>query len=115
MEDPQERAIVLYGNREAGDLVKRPGGFEFSYRPEYLRDPDSMPISLAMPLAETRFESPVLFPFFDGLLPEGWLLDLTCRSAKIDKNDKFHLLLHTGRDPIGAVSVRPAGEDLDGG
>ena len=44
--------------------------------------------------------------FFDGLLPEGWLLELICASAKIDKNDKFRLLLHTGQDPVGAVSIK---------
>lgn len=110
----EERAIVYYGDKEAGELTKKPGGFEFAYRREYLGDPDSMPISLAMPLTEEKYESSVLFPFFDGLLPEGWLLDLTCTAAKIDKTDKFHLLLHTGKDPVGAVSVRPADGERHG-
>lgn len=114
MENREERAIVFYADREAGELTKKPAGYEFAYNPEYLRDPDSMPISLAMPLTETKYESPTLFPFFDGLLPEGWLLELTCTSAKIDKNDKFHLLLHTGKDPIGAISVRPADKESHG-
>lgn len=111
MENQEERAIVFYGSKEAGELVKNPGGYEFTYKPDYLRDPDSMPISLAMPLIENKYVSPTLFPFFDGLLPEGWLLELTCTSAKIDKNDKFHLLLHTGKDPVGAVSVRPIAQE----
>lgn len=114
MEDQEERAIVFYGDKEAGELIKKPAGFEFVYRSEYLRDPDAMPISLAMPLAETPYESPTLFPFFEGLLPEGWLLELTCTAAKIDKNDKFHLLLHTGKDPVGAISVRPADKESHG-
>jgi serine/threonine-protein kinase HipA len=63
-----------------------------------------------MPLRNEAFNSTRLFPFFDGLLPEGWLLDLTVASAKIDREDKFALLLHTGRDPVGAVSVRPLDE-----
>lgn len=115
MENDEERAIVYYGDKEAGELVKKPGGFEFAYRREYLRDPEAMPISLAMPLTGEKYESSVLFPFFDGLLPEGWLLDLTCAAAKIDKSDKFRLLLHTGKDPVGAVSVRPAEEARHGG
>jgi len=53
------------------------------------------------------YESPRLFSFFDGLLPEGWLLDVTSSTANIDANDKFGLLLHTGEDPIGAVSILP--------
>jgi serine/threonine-protein kinase HipA len=103
----EERAAVFYRDKEAGELVKKPGGYEFAYKQDYLADPDSMPISLAMPLREEKYESSALFPFFDGLLPEGWLLELTCTAAKIDKEDKFHLLLHTGKDPVGAVSVRP--------
>lgn len=114
MENQEERALVFYGDKEAGDLIKKPAGYEFVYKPEYLQDPDAMPISLAMPLTATKYESPMLFPFFDGMLPEGWLLELTCTSAKIDKNDKFHLLLHTGKDPIGAISVRPADKESHG-
>ena len=114
MEKNEERAIVYYGDKEAGELTKKPSGFEFAYRHEYLSDPDSMPISLAMPLTGEKYESSVLFPFFDGLLPEGWLLDLTCTSAKIDKNDKFRLLLHTGKDPVGAISIRPADQEHHG-
>lgn len=111
MENQEERATVFYGDREAGELIKKPGGFEFAYKRDYLSDPNSMPISLAMPLTEDKYESNVLFPFFDGLLPEGWLLDLTCTAAKIDKNDKFHLLLYTGKDPVGAVSIRPVDKE----
>ena len=115
MERTEERARVFYGDKAAGELIKTPVGFEFTYGPGYLRDPEAMPISLAMPLRAEAYRSPTLFPFFDGLLPEGWLLDLTCASAKIDKDDKFHLLLHTGKDPVGAVSVLPAGEGSHGG
>jgi len=107
MENQEERAAVFYGDKEAGELIKKAGGYEFTYKREYLGDPDAMPISLAMPLQEEKYESSDLFSFFDGLLPEGWLLDLTCAAAKIDKNDKFRLLLHTGKDPVGAVSIRP--------
>lgn len=74
-----------------------------------MSDANARQISFSMPMRSEKYESAVLFPFFDGLLPEGWLLDLISATAKIDKNDKFQLLLHTGRDPIGAVSVIPAG------
>ena len=114
MGSEEEHALIFYGDKEAGELIKKPAGYKFAYTAEYLRDPDAMPISLAMPLAETTYESPTLFPFFDGLLPDGWLLELTCTSAKIDKNDKFHLLLHTGKDPVGAISIRPAGKESHG-
>ena len=106
-------AAVFYRSRLAGTLRKTKAGYEFEYHPGYLRLPEARPISLSLPLREKAYKSPRLFSFFDGLLPEGWLLDITCKAAKIDENDKFGLLLHTGRDPIGAVSVKPA-ETTDG-
>ncbi len=100
-------AAVYYHELKAGVLTKTRAGYEYIYDPEYLADPAARPISLSMPLRDEKFESSRLFSFFDGLLPEGWLLDLISANAKIDKNDKFRLLIHTGRDPIGAVSIRP--------
>ena len=99
------RAEVFYGDKRAGELRRTDTGFEFSYDGAYLSSPEALPISLSLPLRAEKYESKMLFPFFIGLLPEGWLLDLICASAKIDKNDKFGLLLHTGKDPIGAVSI----------
>lgn len=101
-----ERAEIFYGDQRAGELRRTGEGFEFAYDAAYLSSAAARPISLSMPLRAQPYESKRLFPFFDGLLPEGWLLDLICASAKIDKNDKFRLLLHTGQDPIGAVSIR---------
>ena len=102
------RAGVYYGKKKAGVLSKTEAGYEFIYELAYLADPEAMPISLGMPLRPEKYESKALFPFFAGLLPEGWLLDLISAAAKIDKNDEFGLLLHTGQDPIGAVSILPS-------
>lgn len=109
----KNRAMVFYGQKLAGVLTKTTDGFEFVYDKGYLADSEAMPISLSMPLREEKFESKEIFPFFDGLLPEGWLLDMICATVKIDPDDKFRLLLHTGGDPIGAVSVK-SDEDSNG-
>lgn len=111
-------ALVYYGKELAGRLSRQqlPDGsasFEFEYLPDYLARGDAMPISLSMPLRKEIFSSKTLFPFFDGLLPEGWLLDLTTKALKIDKQDKFSLLRHTGTDTIGAVTVRPEPTDVE--
>ncbi len=103
----EERAAIFCKGKRAGLLTKKEPGYEFVYDQAYLTDPKATPISLTMPLRVEKYESRDFFPFFDGMLPEGWLLDLTCLATKIDKNDKFRLLLHTGQDPIGAISVRP--------
>lgn len=100
-------AAVLYGDIRAGTLSKRDGYYVFQYDPAYLSRPDAQPVSLSLPLQRDPFEFKSFPPFFDGLLPEGWLLDVSASKFKIDPNDKFSLLLVLGNDGIGAVSVQP--------
>jgi len=47
----------------------------------------------------------VLFPFFDGLIPEGWLLNIAVHNWKIKPYDRFGLLMTLCKDCIGCVSV----------
>ncbi len=58
------------------------GRYRFQYVPEYLSSPKCPPISLSFPKQEAAFESPVLFPFFFGLLAEGDDKALQCRRAE---------------------------------
>ena len=48
-----------------------------------------------------------LFPFFEGLIPEGWLLDIASKNWKINPNDRMGLLLACCQNCIGAVSIKP--------
>ena len=73
---------------------------------EYMNRVDASPVSLTLPLSEEAYESKTLFPFFDGLIPEGWLLGAVSRNWKIDTKDRFGLLLVACKDAIGNVSVR---------
>lgn len=50
--------------------------------------------------------STVLFPFFDGLIPEGWLLNVVSRNWKISQTDRFGLLLLVCKDCIGDVCIK---------
>lgn len=70
------QANVFYKNRLAGILTENDAGYEFRYLPEYLSSDSARAVSLTLPLREEAYESPVLYPFFDGLIPEGWLLML---------------------------------------
>ena len=107
----KQSGLVFYGKDLAGRICKDPdgpsSGYEFEYNTTYLQKLGARPISLAMPLQKEKYHSKTLFPFFEGLLPEGWLLELTSQTLKIDPNDKFNLLLHTGSDTVGAVTVLP--------
>lgn len=113
MEKKSNKADVYLGNRKAGLLERTDKGYRFSYYPEYLSSQDAQPISLSFPLTEKAYENKALFPFFLGLIPEGWLLDLTSRTLKIDPENAFDILLATCGDCIGAVKVDPAEGEVD--
>jgi serine/threonine-protein kinase HipA len=97
---------VFYGDRLAGILSETDEGYRFAYNKEYIQSGGD-PVSLTMPIRPEAYTSRVLFPFFDGLIPEGWLLNLAQDYWKIDARDRFALLLATCSDAIGAVSVIP--------
>ncbi len=67
-------------------------------------------VSLTLPLSDEPYHDTVLFPFFDGLIPEGWLLNIAESSWKINQRDRMSLLLACCKDCIGAVSVIPVPE-----
>lgn len=89
----------------AGILTENENGYHFIYKREYLNQKDVIAVSLSFPLQETPFQSETLFPFFDGLIPEGWLLDIVHKNWKINPRDRMGLLLKTCRDCIGNISV----------
>lgn len=100
------KAFVYVCNQYAGLLEETDAGYSFAYDKNYLASDDSLPVSLTLPLQEQPYESQTLFAFFDGLIPEGWLLDIVSHNWKIDQNDRFGLLLAACRDCIGNVSIR---------
>ncbi len=100
------KAIVNYNEQLAGRLWETENGFRFVYDENYLRS--GQPVSTSLPLRREPYESKELFSFFQGLLPEGWYLDIVSRTSKIDSNDSFGLLLATTGDTIGAVTVHKA-------
>ncbi|MBQ6955121.1 MAG: HipA N-terminal domain-containing protein [Bacteroidales bacterium] len=101
------RAKIYYQAQLAGVLSEEDTGYRFVYDDDYLQQTDVTPVSLTMPLSQKEYESNVLFPFFDGLIPEGWLLDISVQNWKLDPRDRMGLLMTCCRDCIGAVSVEP--------
>lgn len=104
-------AKVYLHDRWAGELTEGADGYRFAYRKEYITRPDAEPVSLTLPLSESTYHSKVLFPFFDGLIPEGWLLDIAQKNWKINPRDRMEILMKTCRDCIGAVSIQTQEED----
>lgn len=97
--------IVFVQNMRAGLITETDTGYEFYYEKEYLEKEDSLAVSLTLPLSREIYKSNTLFPFFDGLIPEGWLLNVVERNWKIDGRDRFGLLLVTCADCIGDVRI----------
>jgi serine/threonine-protein kinase HipA len=96
---------VFYDGTPAGIIEETDRGYEFTYYPEWLARADAHPVSLTMPLTSDRFVSRTMFPFFDGLIPEGWLLSIAEKTWKVDARDRMGLLLSVCADPNGAVHV----------
>lgn len=91
----------------AGRIEETDTGYRFTYARDYLSRADALPVSLGMPLRADPYESKTLFPFFDGLIPEGWLLHIAEKTWKLDARDRMGLLLSCCADCIGNVSVVP--------
>ena len=89
----------------AGALIEDEEGYTFSYNPDYLKLSDAPPVSLTLPKTNQPYKSKTMFPFFDGLIPEGWLLEIAEKNWKLNERDRMGLLLACCRDCIGAVSI----------
>ncbi|OGQ05749.1 MAG: phosphatidylinositol kinase [Deltaproteobacteria bacterium RIFCSPLOWO2_01_44_7] len=103
-------AKIYYGDTFAGTLTEDADGYHFEYDNDYLIFDNRVAISLTLPLQKGPYHSKILFPFFDGLIPEGWLLDVTAEVWKINPRDRMGLLLVSCRDCIGAVRVERVNE-----
>ena len=101
------RVKVFMHQYWAGDLWEDENGCHFQYKMDYLNKNNPEPISVTMPLQPEVFNSNVLFPFFDGLIPEGWLLHIAEKNWKINLRDRMGLLMVCCIDCIGAVSIIP--------
>jgi serine/threonine-protein kinase HipA len=101
------KAEIKMHNQLAGWLSQDEDGYHFQYTSAYLQFKDAKPVSLTLPVQENEFTNKVLFSFFDGLIPEGWLLDIAEKNWKLDPRDRMGLLLACCKDCVGAVSVHP--------
>ena len=96
------KAYVSVGGFKAGVLEELPGRkYQFTYFDDY----QGAPVSLTMPLTKMTYDFTEFPPFFEGLLPEGIMLEALLRKYKIDKNDYFGQLIVVGQDVVGAVTI----------
>ena len=105
------KAEIKINEITAGILIQNEDGYQFIYDESYLNSEKPMPVSLTLALQTNPFNSTILFPFFDGLIPEGWLLDIAENNWKLNPRDRMGLLLACCKDCIGAISVYPIKEN----
>lgn len=102
------RGKVLFKDRLAGIITEtNDGEYVFQYDTNFIENHPNDFITFTMPVSTKPYIEKRLFPFFEGLIPEGWLLDIATENWKINKNDRMGLLLACCKNCIGAVSVEP--------
>jgi serine/threonine-protein kinase HipA len=95
-------AYVYVNGIKAGTLEELEGR---QYKFTYIANYQGAPVSLTMPLTNKVYDFDLFPPFFEGLLPEGVMLEALLRKYKIDKNDYFGQLIVVGQDVVGAVTI----------
>ena len=108
------QARIYYDKVFCGLLTEtNDGDFTFKYHDDYINQYPKQFITFTMPVSNTEYRDKRLFAFFEGLIPEGWLLDIASNSWKINRNDRMGLLLACCKNCIGAVSVEPINESYE--
>lgn len=105
-----KRGKVYVDTDFAGILEESDGLFTFKYDTKYLKT-KTQPVSLTLPLRPEPYEQKTMIPFFDGLIPEGWLLNIISENWKINPRDRMSLLLLACKDCIGNVSIVSAEDE----
>jgi len=105
MKQISKRGQVFINKTLAGIVQQADGLYSFQYDQHYLKRKDASPISLTLPLQSEPFTQKTMLPFFDGLIPEGWLLNIITDNWKINKNDRMSLLLMACKNCIGNISI----------
>lgn len=104
-------AEIFYKDVLAGILTETNEGlYTFQYEKKYVAKYPNQFITFSMPVSENAYSDTRLFPFFEGLIPEGWLLDIASKNWKLNQNDRMGLLMACCQNCIGAVSVKPIKE-----
>lgn len=98
-----KKAEILVKNIPAGILEQMS---EEKFRFTYYKDYSGDSVSLTIPVRDEPYEYSQFPPYFDGLLPEGAMLEALLRQLKIDRKDSFSQLCAVGGEMIGAITAR---------
>lgn len=100
-----KKGVVYKKDKLAGTIWEDEAGCFFQYNEAYLQKPNHGAISRTLPLRSEVFTDKNMLPFFDGLIPEGWLLQIAIDNWKLNPRDRMVLLLTLCKDCIGDISI----------
>jgi serine/threonine-protein kinase HipA len=100
-----KQGFVYKKDKLAGLVWEDENGYFFQYNKDYLLNPIHGEISKTLPLRLEPFTDKSMLPFFDGLIPEGWLLQIAIENWKLNPRDRMSLLLTLCQDCIGDVAI----------
>ena len=98
-----KKAKVKVSGVYAGDLeeIRKGRQYRFVYREGYRGES----VSLTMPTSQRVYVFDCFPPFFEGLLPEGMLLEALVKRGKIDADDYLEQIIRVGKEMVGNVTV----------
>jgi HipA-like protein len=76
----KEVGYIYLNDRYVGQVRRESGQFFLEYDSDYASDPETIPLSLSLPKNQKHIFHK-LFPFFEGLLTEGWLKEIQEKTA----------------------------------
>lgn len=100
-----KQGLVYKKDKLAGIIWEDENGYSFQYNEDYLLNPIYGSVSKTLPLRSEVFNDKNMLPFFDGLIPEGWLLQIAIENWKLNPRDRMTLLLTLCKDCIGDISI----------
>src|SRR5690606_18963946 len=102
----QEVLYVWLAGQPAGRLLRSQGRIGFEHDAAWQRGDQAVPLSVRMPLTQSRHGHAVVEPFLWGLLPDNSsILDAWARRFQVSAGHPFGLLRSVGEDCPGAVQL----------
>lgn len=95
-------AIFINGVKAAVLIENNKSSYEIKYSEDY----SGNPLSLTMPVQKKTFSFSQFPTYFEGVLPEGVMLEALLKTKKIDRDDLFSQLIAVGEDLVGHATVR---------
>jgi serine/threonine-protein kinase HipA len=88
------------------------GNMSFDYAETWLSNPNAIPLSQSLPLAQRHFNRKACRGFFAGLLPAENQREIIARNLGISARNDFAMLEKIGGECAGAVTFLTEGENL---